>query len=38
MTFFILGMLTMAAIDLLTIVVLRRKFRRALDVLIEARP
>ena len=35
---FILGMLLMAAIDLLTVVALRRKFRDALDILIAARP
>jgi hypothetical protein len=34
---FILGMLTMAAIDLVTVVVLRHKFRAALSKLIELR-
>jgi hypothetical protein len=34
MTMFFLGMLTMAAIDLLTVVAFRRKFRDALDILI----
>jgi len=38
MTNFILGMLLMAAIDLLTVVALRRRFRDALDLLIEACP
>lgn len=37
MTMFFLGMALMAAIDLLTVVVLRHKFRAALDQLIELR-
>lgn len=35
---FILGMLLMAAIDLLTLVVFRRRFRDALDILLTVRP
>ena len=38
MTNFILGMLLMAAIDLLTVVAFRRKFRDALDILLTVRP
>lgn len=34
MCIFLAGMLTMAVIDLVTVVVLRRKFRAALDLLI----
>jgi hypothetical protein len=35
---FILGMLLMGAIDLLTVVAFRRKFRDALNILLESRP
>jgi hypothetical protein len=37
MTMFLLGMMTMAAIDLLAVIVLRHKFRAALTQLIELR-